>query len=163
MPERAPQSYAELIQDYGDPTPFIRRDGSVRPEWEDAILSPIRLPLPLPLSWDLTRTAGWIRAHKSIAGQLEALFHSISINGDWIHIHDFMGVYCFRTQRGGHRLSMHSWALAIDLNAIRCPLGGDPSRQSRLLVSHFEDAGWTWGGRWSRPDPMHFQWAGENL
>lgn len=155
---KPPQSYDDLIQDYGDPTPFIRRDGTIRPEWEETILIPIQLPQPIPLSWNLTQRVRWIRAHRRIADRLESFFGRLAHAGLWTLIQDYCGCYYWRPQRGNsHKLSTHCWGLALDLNALECPLGGDPSRMPRQIVEAFEADGWFWGGRWSRPDPMHFQ------
>ena len=61
-----------------------------------------------------------------------------------------------QTKKAMIYMSIHSWANAIDINAKTNGLGtgGDLSIG---LVKSFEDAGWEWGGRWKRKDPMHFQ------
>lgn len=53
-------------------------------------------------------------------------------------------------------LSIHSWGQAIDLNAAENGLGKKP-KLSKGFVKCFTDAGFEWGGEWSRPDGMHFQ------
>lgn len=53
-------------------------------------------------------------------------------------------------------LSLHAWGCAIDINAKENPLGKQP-KMSRELVECFTDAGFDWGGTFSRPDGMHFQ------
>lgn len=73
------------------------------------------------------------------------------------------GYYC-RNIGGTSSPSFHSWGLAIDINApsnpMRRPLTTDiPS----WMVNLWEDFGWTWGGKWSLPDPMHFEWAGRSV
>lgn len=53
-------------------------------------------------------------------------------------------------------LSLHSWAIAIDINAFENGLGVVP-KLSAELVKCFTDAGFEWGGSWKRLDGMHFQ------
>ncbi len=73
---------------------------------------------------------------------------------------DFAGCHAPRRIPGSGTLSLHAWGLAIDLNASENPQGSAP-RQDRRLVSAFERAGFTWGGRWpTAPDGMHFELHG---
>ena len=58
------------------------------------------------------------------------------------------------------RLSTHSWGIAVDINAatnpMRKPMVKDIPDE---WVAIFEAVGWTWGGWFPTPDPMHFQWC----
>jgi hypothetical protein len=56
----------------------------------------------------------------------------------------------------GSLYSLHSWGLAIDINAAWNGFGSKPT-MSKELVSCFADAGFYWGGSWSTPDGMHFE------
>jgi hypothetical protein len=70
-----------------------------------------------------------------------------------------------RQIRGSDEWSMHAWALAVDIFSTppnMPPPGGvwtpdDPP--PIVFVQAFEQAGWTWGGRWRRKDEPHFEWA----
>ena len=67
------------------------------------------------------------------------------------------GCFIIRQKRGLSSLSLHSWALAIDVNQAENQLGKLP-KLSKEFVKCFTDAGCEWGGIWkTRPDGMHFQ------
>lgn len=56
-------------------------------------------------------------------------------------------------------LSRHSWGAAVDLNAPANPLGSAGTQDGRL-VDVMQQWGFTWGGDWVVPDPMHFEYGG---
>jgi hypothetical protein len=55
-------------------------------------------------------------------------------------------------------LSFHAFGLALDLNVAGNYYGTRGDMDPRV-VEIFERWGFEWGGRWSTPDPMHFQLA----
>lgn len=80
-----------------------------------------------------------------------------------------LGCFAPRAKRVNSDLSIHSWGLAVDVNADDNPLAkargpvvaaGTPGRTlPDAWVACWEQVGWVWGGRFPTPDPMHFQWA----
>jgi len=68
-----------------------------------------------------------------------------------------------RYTNGLKKLSLHSWGIAVDFDPEENPMGGRGSwmrtEAGQRFVKVFEDAGWTWGGRWKMKDDMHFQRA----
>jgi len=66
------------------------------------------------------------------------------------------GVFIIRTKRGLNSLSLHSFALAVDVNAFENQLHQTP-KLSAGFIKCFTDAGCDWGGTWTRKDGMHFQ------
>jgi len=70
----------------------------------------------------------------------------------------FDGCFNIRKQRGATSQSLHSWGVAIDVNAAWNGLGKEPTL-SVGFVKCFTDAGFDWGGIWQRKDGMHFQLA----
>jgi len=70
----------------------------------------------------------------------------------------FDGCFNVRKKRGLKSLSLHSWGIAIDVNAAWNGLGKTP-QLSEGFVKCFTDAGFDWGGTWQRKDGMHFQLA----
>lgn len=92
----------------------------------------------------------WEACGKTQAGVARA--HADRFSGDWV----------VRPIRGGSTPSMHSFALAIDLDAGSNPLGALETffMPGSLVVKCFEQRGFIWGGRWKgRRDAMHFQYA----
>jgi hypothetical protein len=82
------------------------------------------------------------------------------------------GTFNWRRIAGGDQLSMHSWAIAIDLDTKRANYWRN-ERQDRPLhwknsypqaiVDAFEAEGFVWGGRWYHFDTMHFEYRPELL
>jgi len=68
----------------------------------------------------------------------------------------FDGCFNVRRKRGLTTMSLHSWGIAIDVNAAWNGLHKTP-QLSAGFVKCFTDAGFDWGGTWARKDGMHFQ------
>lgn len=76
---------------------------------------------------------------------------------DWGFSHRFIA--------GTSVLSNHSFGTATDIDATKNPRTSDPDetksyiwRQARESILRVEDIGFMrWGGRYSSPDPMHFE------
>lgn len=66
------------------------------------------------------------------------------------------GCFNIRKKRGLKSMSLHSWGIAIDVNAAWNGLGKTPTL-SREFVKCFTDAGFYWGGNFKRKDGMHFE------
>lgn len=119
--------------------------------------------LPLPT---LRRT---LYVHRLIAGPLlEALERAQRATPDYAI--KTIGCFCPRPKRTVSQpsavigwdsgLSIHSVAGAVDVNALsnpmRRPLQTD---MPPAFIDAWRAVGWTWGGDFPTPDPMHFQWA----
>lgn len=66
------------------------------------------------------------------------------------------GCFNIRSKRANQSLSLHSWGLAIDINASGNQLGKTPTMPANVVLC-FLEAGFEWGGTWDVPDGMHFQ------
>jgi hypothetical protein len=66
------------------------------------------------------------------------------------------GCFNIRKKRGGSTMSLHSWGIAIDVNAAWNCFGCSP-KLSAGFVKCFTDNGFDWGGTWTKKDGMHFQ------
>lgn len=129
----------------------ILEDGTIEPDpaWVATNIAQGSVPI-----------LGEVTCHRVLFPQLAAALAEIDDEGlaRAISVNDFGGCYVPRfIDRDPRRgLSMHAFGLALDLNVSRNYLGtkGDMHPE---VVSIFEKWGFEWGGRWSRPDPMHFE------
>lgn len=153
-----PTGLEEIRRVYGDPAPFVDKEGKVDEHKWQTILGNVWLPEPLPLGWNLERQVERIRVHHKLIAPLTFVFGEIHRNGWWYRLKTFDGSYAWRNSRGLDKLSTHCWGIAVDLNAATNRLGTVGNIHPDI-VDVFETHGWTWGGRWKRPDPMHFQAA----
>lgn len=77
----------------------------------------------------------------------------------------FDGCWNVRVMKGGTSLSVHSWAMAFDVNAAENPFNSSRHQLSNEFVNCFARAGFESGGMWTSPkDWMHFQlcWNSRN-
>lgn len=76
-------------------------------------------------------------------------------------MHLYGGGYNFRLMRRSTRLSLHSWGCAVDFDPARNGFGDTTPHFEHFpaVLNAFANQGWTWGGKWSKPDGMHWQAA----
>jgi hypothetical protein len=94
--------------------------------------------------------------NKLMVGPLMQAFSNLIERGYVKELITFDGCFNVRKKRGLKSLSLHSWGIAIDVNAAWNGLGKNP-KLSAGFVKCFTDCGFTWGGTWTRKDGMHFQ------
>lgn len=100
-----------------------------------------------------------IYCNKDMVKPLTKAFKALIKTGKVDELKTWDGCFNIRKIRGGNLPSLHSWGLAIDVNAFENGLG-QQSKLSPEFVKCFTDAGFDWGGNFkSRLDPMHFQLA----
>jgi hypothetical protein len=68
------------------------------------------------------------------------------------------GCFNVRLTTSGTSWSLHSWGIAVDVNAFENGFN-KPPKLSPGFVECFTDAGFNWGGKFTRPDGMHFELA----
>lgn len=108
---------------------------------------------------------GLVTCNRQVVGPLRAAMEEITRRGlgSLVHTADFQregGCWNPRVQRlGGGQLSAHAWGIAVDINVDVNPLGSTPHQDPRL-VAVMAAHGFTWGGRFLRPDGAHFEWFG---
>jgi len=150
---------------YGNPR---GRNGQPSSRWERDSLVLCATPWKTVLAWDKTTRVSGIRMHRKCVASLARVFAAIWVasgkNQSTIEkwgMHLLGGGYNFRLMRGSNQLSMHSWGCAVDFDPERNGLGDSTPNFANVpqVLKAFNDEGWTWGGKWSRPDGMHWQAA----
>lgn len=97
-----------------------------------------------------------IYCNKDLQEPLKLALENVLNRGLSSEIKTWDGCFNIRAKRGTKSASLHSWGIAIDINAAWNRFGKKPT-MSKELVSCFTDAGFDWGGDWKNPDGMHFQ------
>jgi len=99
-----------------------------------------------------------IYCNKDLVGPLSKAFKALIDTGHVKELKTWDGCFNIRKKRGLTSMSLHSWAIAVDMNAFENGLNQTP-KLSAGFVKCFTDNGFEWGGAWSRKDGMHFQLA----
>ena len=94
--------------------------------------------------------------NKILIGPLMQALSNVIDRGLVDELKTWDGCFNVRKKRGLKSLSLHSWGIAIDINAAWNGQGKEPTMSNRL-VKCFTDCGFEWGGTWSKKDGMHFQ------
>jgi hypothetical protein len=94
--------------------------------------------------------------NKDMVAPLSQAFKNLIDTGNVAELKTFDGCFNIRKKRGLSSMSLHSWGIAIDVNAAWNQLNMVPTL-SAGFVKCFIDAGFEWGGTWTRKDGMHFQ------
>jgi hypothetical protein len=105
---------------------------------------------------------GHVQCNRAIVPQLRGALADIQAAGlaSLIDPRDYGGCFASRYVNliPDAGISHHSWGAAIDINVSSNPYGHTPHQDPRI-VAIFERWGFTWGGRWLRPDGMHFEFS----
>ena len=145
-PEVVGESSGGLI---GTMTFEVVEDGFIRPDpaWVSANITAATMPI-----------LGSVTCHRLLVPQLHAALTEIEAAGLGDLIYQYGGCYVprFIDRDPTKPLSMHAFGLALDVNTPTNQLGTTGDMDPRV-VEIFEKWGFTWGGRWSQPDPMHFE------
>lgn len=97
-----------------------------------------------------------IYCNKDMVKPLENAFRNLIKTGYVKELKTWDGCFNIRNKRGLSSMSLHSWGIAIDVNAFENGLNQTP-KLSQGFVKCFTDSGFDWGGTWTRKDGMHFQ------
>jgi hypothetical protein len=97
-----------------------------------------------------------IYCNRDMVAPLQKAFENLIKTGRVKELKTWDGCFNIRKKRGLSSMSLHSWGIAVDVNAFENGLGKDP-KLSKAFVKCFTDAGFNWGGVWRRRDGMHFE------
>ena len=97
--------------------------------------------------------------HRLVVPKFQMAFQNLVMRGLAGQLKTFDGCYQARNKRGGDSWSTHSWGIAIDLNATWNAFGHKNFKMTKEFAQCFKDVGFVWGGDWSYPDAMHFQYC----
>jgi hypothetical protein len=131
------------FQKYGDPT-------DVQFQYKHMIMWDV------PANLEIGMIPKRIFCNKDMIGPLSQAFKNLIDRGFVKELKTWDGCFNIRNKRGLQSMSLHSWGIAIDVNAFENGLHQVP-KLSAGFVKCFTDAGFTWGGNWARKDGMHFQ------
>ena len=134
---------AQALAKYGDPT-IAANEGKYM------------VLVNVPTHLQVGKIPKRIYLNKDLQAPLMKAFDNLVRTGYVRELKSWDGCFNVRKQRGASSQSLHSWGIAIDVNAAENPLGAIP-KLSYGFVRCFLDAGFDWGGNWTRKDGMHFQ------
>jgi hypothetical protein len=124
-------------------------DGTIEPDarWVAANIVRARVPV-----------LGWVTCHRLMVPQLRRALAEVEAAGLGGLIHSYDGCYVprFIERDPSHPVSLHTWGIAIDLDASTNGRGGRGTMDPRI-VNAFKRWGFRWGGDWTYTDPMHFE------
>lgn len=160
------EDLVNLNKFYGDPR---GRNGQVNKKWFAENVTKWTPPYPLFYSDGKRTPLKTLYLHKKVIDVFTAAFTEVKNNFTPAEINECRlnisgGTYNYRLQRNGTSLSVHSWAIAIDMDPARNPF---PARWHEGMINHefamiLEKNGIWWRGRPGDNDPMHFQAAWRN-
>lgn len=124
-------------------------DGKVviDPAWEAANI----MTAPVPIFGDVT-------CNRLMFPQLRGALQEVVQEGLARTLHTYDGCFVPKLieKDPNHTLSLHTWGIAIDLDASTNQRGTKGTMDPRV-VAIFKRWGFRWGGDWHWTDPMHFE------
>lgn len=134
---------ADCYKKYGEPTPS----------------NPCMVLWDVPEELEIGVIPKRIYCNKDMVKPLTKAFKALIKTGKVAELKTWDGCFNIRKMRKSNLMSLHSWGVAIDVNAFENGLFREP-KLSPEFVKCFTDAGFDWGGNWhNRKDGMHFQLA----
>jgi hypothetical protein len=124
-------------------------DGTIQPDaaWVNANIVSATVPI-----------LGTVTCHRLMIPQLRGALRDVVSAGLASSLHSYDGCYVprFIEHNPSHAISLHTWGIAIDMDAATNSRGIKGTMDPRV-VTIFKRWGFRWGGDWSYTDPMHFE------
>jgi hypothetical protein len=101
---------------------------------------------------------GRVTCHRLMIPQLRGALQDVVNAGLASSLHTYDGCYVprFIERNPSHAISLHTWGIAIDMDAATNYRGIKGTMDPRV-VTIFKRWGFRWGGDWTYTDPMHFE------
>ena len=99
---------------------------------------------------------GKIYCNKDMQPALAKAIVNLIVRNEIQNLKTWDGCFNIRRKVGGSNASLHSWGIAVDVNAAWNRYAQQPSMTPEF-VKCWTDAGFEWGGNWDVQDGMHFQ------
>lgn len=101
---------------------------------------------------------GRVTCHRLMIPQLRGALADVQAAGLASSLHSYDGCYVprFIERNPDHAISLHTWGIAIDMDAST-NYRGIRGTMDPKVVEIFKRWGFRWGGDWSYTDPMHFE------
>jgi hypothetical protein len=101
---------------------------------------------------------GRVTCHRLMLPQLRGALNDVVAAGLASTLHTYDGCYVpkYIERSPTHAISLHTWGIAIDLDAST-NYRGIKGTMDPKVVEIFKRWGFRWGGDWSWTDPMHFE------
>lgn len=124
-------------------------DGTIQPDarWVNDSIVTATLPI-----------FGRVTCHRLMIPQLRGALADVVAAGLSSSLHTYDGCYVprFIESNPEHAISLHTWGIAIDMDASTNYRGIKGTMDPRV-VEIFKRWGFRWGGDWTYTDPMHFE------
>jgi hypothetical protein len=124
-------------------------DGTIQPDatWVATNIQSTTVPI-----------LGRVTCHRLMIPQLRGALQDVVNAGLSSSLHSYDGCYVprFIEHNPSHAISLHTWGIAIDMDAST-NYRGIKGTMDPKVVTIFKRWGFRWGGDWSYTDPMHFE------
>lgn len=159
---KPPKYFKDVVARYGTPydPKTQKEDEAIKLEWEHEwmdLWTAKGFTKNTGIIWPATGPFKKIYCNKDLIPYLDKVFVRLIEKDLFKELKTFDGCWNIRPIRGTtDKWSMHTWAIAIDINAEDNKLG-EVGKLSQEFLQCWRDTGWTCGADFERRDFMHFQ------